>query len=96
MWSAYKVSIVENGFKTYHRHTEPIFLGAESVLAEKRTSIEARRAESTGGVLGEGCQPLPPARGLGSALSSPAGWTEPQPKLNLVHVAENLASGDYK
>jgi len=59
-------------------------------LRPEGPNIETQRAESGGGVLGEGeASPLPPVRGLGSAASSPTGsGAEPQPKSNLVYLAE--------
>jgi len=72
------------------------------IVIDGGRSIEARRAESGGGVLEEGAASHQ-LGGLvwGSAVSSPSGvWVEPQPKLNLVHFSrKNMASGetgDYK
>jgi len=43
------------------------------------------------GLLREAAGPSPPAMGLGSAVSSPAGsGTHPHPKLNLAHISRKL------
>ena len=83
------------GFPLTPRSTECILaalvLGGIVVLGwgtTRRRSLkpEGPKIEAEGrgrcGVLGEGA-PSPPAKGSGSAVSSPSGvWAEPQPKSN--------------
>jgi len=59
--------------------------GDEGAVKPEGSKFEAQKAEERVGYLGGATSPSPPARDLGSTVSSPAGsGTKPQPRLVLV------------